>query len=557
MAFSAVSISKEYEHRPVLVNVNLGLNPGDKVALVGSNGSGKSTLLRILASQEAPDEGTVTHSSSDEIGYLPQFVRTVEGETIQDVIVSSVAGLKSLEHRMRELEQQMTDSASSAVLDEYGEISAHFEARGGYDIDARTDEVLANLGVGYLTRDRKVSGLSGGEKARVGLAALLLAAPDILFLDEPTNDFDDRALAWLESYLKLYRGGILFVTHDRDFIDAVATAILELDEHSHRLTRYEGNYGAYLAAKSAARTRAQQAYDAQQEEIARLRERAATAARAVGFNRAAPDRDKYGYNFRGAGVDRAISRNVRAALEKLQRIEANALEPPPKPLRFRARFSAGQLRPGTVAVQAHDLVARYGDRTVLDHVGCLLETDDRVCLVGPNGSGKSTLLRILAGEAEPQQGNARWVPGVRIGYLPQEPRLPEPAQTVAANITLGLRRAGLPSVTDEARGWLVRWGLLARDDLSKRMSDLSVGQQRKVELGILVGSNPDALLLDEPTNHLTFDVIESLQTALVDFDGPVLIATHDRRLIREFPRRLWRLCQGHVAETDRSGGTTA
>lgn len=184
MAFSARGISKEYDHRPALTNVNLGLNPGDKIALVGSNGSGKSTLLRILAGQEAPDEGAVTHSTSDEIGYLPQFVQTLEGDTVEDVITSSVAGLRFLERRMRELEQRITDFVDDTALNEYGEISMHFEARGGYDIDSRTDEVLANLGAGYLTRDRKVSGLSGGEKARVGLAVLLLAAPDLLLLDE-------------------------------------------------------------------------------------------------------------------------------------------------------------------------------------------------------------------------------------------------------------------------------------------------------------------------------------------------------------------------------------
>ncbi len=557
MAFSARGVTKEYEHRPVLVNVNLGLNPGDKVALVGANGSGKSTLLRILADRETANEGVVTHSASDEIGYLPQSVQVVEGETIQDVITSSVAGLKSLERRMRELERAMAESADSAIMDEYGEVSAHFEARGGYDIDARTDEVLANLGVAYLTRDRRVSELSGGEKARVGLAALLLAAPDVLLLDEPTNDLDDRALAWLEGYLKTYRGGVLFVTHDRDFIDAVATAILELDEHTHGLTRYEGNYGSYLAAKRAALIRAQQAYDAQQEEIDALRGKAATTARSVGFSRGASDADKRAYNFRGAGVERAVSRNVRAVLEKLERIEANLLEPPPKPLRFRARFAAGQLRPGTVAVRAEELLVRYGARTVLERIDCLLEADDRVCLIGLNGSGKSTLVRILAGKDRPQSGDVRWVPDVRIGYLPQEPCLPDPEATVATNITRGLREAGLPSVTDEARGWLVRWGLLTRDDLTKRVADLSIAQQRKVELGIVVGSNPDALLLDEPTNHLTFDVIESLQAALADFEGPVLIATHDRRLIREFPRRLWHLRQGQLVETDRTGGTAA
>jgi macrolide transport system ATP-binding/permease protein len=508
MAFSAKGIGREYDHRPVLVNVTLGLSPGDKIALVGSNGAGKSTLLRILAGHESPDEGVVTHSLRDEIGYLPQYVRVVEGETIQDVVTSSVAGLRSLENRMRELEQRMTEYVDDDVLSEYGDVSAHFEARGGYDIDARTDEVLANLGVGYLTRDRQVSGLSGGEKARVALAALLLAAPDVLLLDEPTNDLDDRALTWLEGYLKAYRGGVLFVSHDRDFVDAVATAIVELDEHSHGLTRYEGNYGRYLTVKRAAAERAQQAYDAQQEEIAQLRERAATTARSVGYGRAASDNDKRGYNFRGAGVERAVSRNVRAVLEKLERIEAHPVEPPPKPLRFRAHFDAGRLRPGVVAVRAADLVVRYGDRAVLDRVSCLLEADDRACLVGPNGAGKSTLLGILAGRAQPQAGEVRWVPGVRIGYLPQEPRLPDPAATVAANITLGLRQAGLASVTDEARGWLVRWGLLTRDDLTKRIADLSVGQQRKVELGILVGASPDALLLDEPTNHVTFDVID-------------------------------------------------
>ncbi len=194
---------------------------------------------------------------------------------------------------------------------------------------------------------------------------------------------------------------------------------------------------------------------------------------------------------------------------------------------------------------------------MLDRVDCLLEADDRVCLIGPNGSGKTTLMRLLAREAKPQAGDLQWTPGVRIGYLPQEPNLPEPAATVAATITHGLRRAGLPSVTEEARGWLVRWGLLTREDLTKRVADLSVGQRRKVELGILVGSEPDVLLLDEPTNHVTPDVIESLQAALIDFEGPVLIATHDRRLIREVPRRLWRLHEGHLAEEDRSGGTAA
>jgi len=552
MAFSAKGITKEYDHRSVLSGVSVGLTPGAKVALVGANGTGKSTLLRILAGQEPPDEGTVSHSAYDEIGFLPQTLPVVAGETIHDVIASSVAGLKQLEQRMRELEKRMAESPADEILAEYGEISARFEDRGGYSIEARTDEVLASLGVAYLTQDRRVAGLSGGEKARLALAALLLAAPDTLLLDEPTNDLDNPALTWLEGYLKAYKSAVLFVTHDRDFIDATATAILELDEHSHEMTRYEGNYGRYLDAKRAALIRAQQAHDAQQAEIAELRQQAATTARAVGFGRAASDHDKRAYNFRGASVDRAISRNVRAAQEKLARIEAQPLQPPPKPLRFSARFAAGHLRRGTVAIQAEGLVVRYGDRRVLDQVTCLLDAEDRVCLTGLNGSGKSTLLRILAGQPQPHTGSVRAQPGIRIGYLPQEPQLPDPSGTAATNITLGLSRAGLISVTAEARGLLVRWGLLTREDLTKRVSDLSVGQQRKIELGVLVGSNPDVLLLDEPTNHLSFDVIESLQDAINEFQGPVLIVTHDRRLIRQFARTLWTLREGHLDVSDRS-----
>src|SRR5580658_719558 len=268
MAFSAQGITKEYGHRSVLSRVNVGLTPDAKIAVIGANGAGKSTLLRILAGQETPDEGTVSHSADDEIGFLTQTLPVVAGETIQDVITSSVAGLKQLQQRMRELEQRMAESPDEEALTEYGEVSARFEQHGGYRIEARTNEVLASLGVAYLTQDRRVAELSGGEQARLALAALLLAAPDVLLLDEPTNDLDNRALTWLEGYLRAYKGAVLLVTHDRDFIDAVASAILELDGHSHELTRYEGNYGRYLEAKRAARIKAQQAYDAQQAEIA-------------------------------------------------------------------------------------------------------------------------------------------------------------------------------------------------------------------------------------------------------------------------------------------------
>lgn len=550
MALIATNISQSYGHLQVLAAVSVSVSPGDRLALVGANGSGKSTLLRILATVEEPDSGRVSRGAEDELGYLPQTVTALAGSAIEDVIAASVSGLRQLERRMRELEVRMATpaGATAAVLHEYGEISSRFESRDGYELHSSIAKVLANLGVGYLEQSRPIAQLSGGERARVALATLLLAAPDILLLDEPTNDLDEMALTWLQSYVMGYGGGILFISHDRDFIDAVCTGILELDEHLHTITRYEGNYERYLKAKSAALIRQQQAYEAQQEQIRDLRDRVARTARLIGHNRAARDNDKHLYNFKGANVDRAVSRNVRAAYEQLERIQANPVQPPPQRLQFRATLGDSRIPAQAVAIEADQLSVDFSGRIVLDGVDCVLRSGDRICLIGPNGSGKTTLLRLLAQRAKPDRGKVRVRRGLRIGYLGQEPQLPDPKESIAQNIMLGLRAGGITAVSDESRGWLVRWGLIYREDLTKRADQLSVGQQRKVELGILIATAPDALLLDEPTNHLPLDVVESLEKAMLEFDGPVLIVTHDRRLIRQFPYKVWYLNDGRLCE---------
>jgi macrolide transport system ATP-binding/permease protein len=544
MSLSAQNITKEYSGRLVLDGISIGLNDKDRIALVGPNGAGKSTLMRILAGVEPPDSGLVAQPKHQELGYLPQQVEVCEMSSVADFVASRVAGLRQLEATMRELETVMTDNSLSSyeidnILEEYGSVSSRFEVRGGYEIDARTREVFAGLGISGIANNRLLDSLSGGERARVALASLLLASPDILLLDEPTNHLDSTTINWLSTFLVDYGGGILFVSHDRSFINDVCSSIIELDDSSHQLQRYEGNYERFLLAKAAARQRALEAFEAQTNEIRQLKEQTATTARVVGHNRAANDNDKLSYNNRGIGAERAVSRNVRQAQVKLERLLEHRLTPPPDPLRFTGSFSEGQLRHDVTALMVEGLSVGIGGRVFVRDFSKSISSRARIAIVGPNGAGKTTLLQTLVGELSPLSGEIEWFPRIRIGYLQQDPQLDSnltPRETVAQKQRLTMLDH---RPTDEVTGGLVRLGLLDREDILKPVSELSVGQQRKLELGILIGSKPDVLLLDEPTNHLALSLLEQFEDAVFDFKGPVIVVTHDRRLLERTFTEEW------------------
>jgi macrolide transport system ATP-binding/permease protein len=419
-------------------------------------------------------------------------------------------------------------------MQQFGELQHRFEVRGGYELDHRSSEILAGLGLSGLDQDRPVTSLSGGELSRVALAALLLEAPDVLLLDEPTNHLDMSGLNWLQTYLSGYRGGILFVSHDRVFIDAVATSIVELDENLHTLERYEGNYQRYLEAKAAKRARQQQAYETWQEEIAELEEQARTVARSIGHGRAASDNDKRSYNNRGIGVDKAISRNVRAAQERLERLKRTPVEPPPEPMRFSAVIDRAARANDSEALVASNLSKSFGDRQLFSGLDFALKDGDRLAVVGPNGAGKSTLIEMLLGKFQPDTGSVYVGKGRRVGFLEQHPRQFPAELNLGQAFIWALHQEGLTHVSNEARGWLVRWGLFRRSDLPKPVNSLSTGQIRKLEIALIFASEPDILILDEPTNHVSLSVLESFETALAEFTGPVLAVSHDRRFLKRF-----------------------
>lgn len=540
MLLTVSNVSKSYGPIDVLRDVSLSVSFGERVGLVGANGAGKTTLLRIILGEEQPDSGDARLGPSVELGYLPQTTPTVEGHTLDDLIRESVGGLRELERRMRELERVMASPSGVAAeaLEEYGQLATRFADRGGYELDHRIEQVLTGLRLSYLPRDRALSTLSGGEKARVGLAALLMRSPDLLLLDEPTSHLDATTLDWLENYVRESGRGVLIVSHDRQFLNATVRRIVEIQEWTHTARSYEGDYDHYAAAKAAERVKWEEDFARQQEEIKELRRRIRESARQVAHNRQPRDNDKLAYNFFGGRVDAAVARNVRAAEERLARIEADPVPKPPKLMRFSPRLDHATLE-AKVVLAAEGVSKRVGGRYILRDVSCSLRTGSRVALVGPNGAGKTTLLRILLGEEAPDSGVIRRSPGARIGYLAQESSPIDPERSV-----FDAYREGLEGPESTLVAALLGNGLFRLEDVTKRVRQLSIGQRRKLDIARLVAMRPSALVLDEPTNSISLDVLEALEAAALAFPGPVLVVTHDRWFLRRFGGEFWSLENG-------------
>lgn len=538
-------ITKSYGYHQILNGISLQLTDSSRVGLVGANGVGKSTLLKIITGEVEPDSGSVTLAAGRRLGYLAQTMQAAEGQTLAALIAESQAHLYALETRLRELEACM-NTATGAALDEllleYGDLTDTFERSGGYELESRVDTVLAGLGVDHLPRERAFATFSGGEKTRIGLALLLLQSPDVLLLDEPTNHLDWRSLNWLEDYLSSYRGALLIVSHDRQFLNRTVNAIVEIDEQQRTARRYTGNYDAYYAAKVHERRQWELTYAAEQDEIKRLRLEVKEIARRNDNYRPHTDNDKFVRNGKIATHEGTVSKRIRAAQEKLNRLMENPTPEPPDELRFRADFEVESLQ-GRYPLMVEHLSKSYGSRRILDDVTFSLNATSRVALVGDNGAGKSTLLRLLMNVEPADSGDIYFSPAVRVGYLDQENHTLDLSKSVFEAYA-----AGLPGTEQQLKSTLLRSGLFRIDDLDKLAGELSIGQQRKVQIARLIVGKANMLVLDEPTNHVSFDVLESLETALKSFPGPILVATHDRRFLEAFDGEVWEVRDGQLIQ---------
>lgn len=519
-------VIKRYDDHVVLAQVSLSVKPGEKAGVIGDNGSGKSTLLRLIAGAEAADNGEVTVTAPGGVGYLPQRLDMPAGATVRDVLDRAFADLRALEKRLHEVENSLVDD-DPGLLAEYGNLLAEFEDCGGYEADARADTALHGLGLPGLDRDRPVDTLSGGERSRLALAATLAAAPELLLLDEPTNDLDDQAVDWLEKRLQGHRGTIVVITHDRAFLKAVTSAILEVDPDRKTVNRYGNGYQGYLAAKAAARARWEREYEEFLAEIERQENRAATAGRMLAsIAKKGPWAFSGSEHHRARASSSSTSSKARNANERLHRLRTDPVPKPPEPLRFTADIAAGD---ETAEVPEGPITEvsglRVDGRLGLDSLS--LAHGERLLITGPNGAGKSTLLRVLAGDLEPDAGTVRLAE--RIGWLRQDELPKDPRRSVLAEFAEG--RLGH---ADEYTEQLLSLGLFRESEFSLPVGSLSVGQRRRIDLARLVTRPVDLLLLDEPTNHLSPLLVEELEQALVDYTGTVVVVTHDRRMRRAF-----------------------
>ncbi|MGZ4381836.1 MAG: ABC-F family ATP-binding cassette domain-containing protein [Gaiellaceae bacterium] len=510
-ALVARNISKSYAAVQVLDRVSLVVSPGDRVGIVGPNGIGKSTLLRVLAGLEPPEHGEVVRAGA--VGYLPQEPEPRPGETVRGYLARRT-GVGAAERELDGLAARL--ESEPALAGAYTEALDRFLALGGEDFDSRVGAVLDEVGLGRRA-DREVTTLSGGEAARAALAAILLARFDTFLLDEPTNNLDFAGLDRLERFLRGQSAGVVLVSHDRSFLDRTVTRVVEIEAETRKVHEYAGSWSDYEAARERARAQHEAAYADYLEEKRRYSTLLAARrqeAHLLGGERKLA-RQTGGSDRRATNALRGKVAQAKHHLDRLEEVEK-----PWSPWRLQLRFASPT--PTGLIAELAGAVAEAGSFR-LGPVDLVLRYGDRVAIVGPNGSGKTTLIRALDGELELAAGTRRVGSGAIFGELTQ-------ARDLFAGRLLDdfTELSGL--LPAEARTLLAKFALGA-DDVERHAPSLSPGERTRAALALLAARGVNCLILDEPTNHLDLEAIEELETALEDYDGCLLVVTHDRRFL--------------------------
>ena len=509
------NLTKTFGSQTVLDKINLTVNEKDRLGIVGVNGAGKTTLFNIIAGAL---EAEAYENASDavyvrkglKIGYLRQVEAVESQNTLYGEIRRSFAEIDRIAAQLEALTEKIScakpDSAEYAGLAEkFDKLSSYYQSIGGYDTEFKIRRVLNGMGFSDKSPEMKAGELSGGEKTRFALAKLLCEEPDLLLLDEPTNHLDFETRAWLEEYLSSFKGAILAVSHDRFFLEKIADGICELD--NGKLKRYKGNYTEFYAQKKEETKSALKEYEKQRAQLAKMEE----------FVRK---------NLAASASVNSVGSRVKA-LEKAERLERPLEEP--RDVRFEFGFDA---QPVKETLSVKNLSVSVGGKKLFENVDLTLFRGEKLAIVGANGVGKTSFIKALTGEI-PFSGRVNWGAGVKTGYFEQECRNLVLSNTVYDEVC---RHFSLLTPYD-VRSLLARV-LIFGDDVDKRVGELSGANRSKVALAILMRKRPNVLVMDEPTNHLDYKAMEGLDKALSDFDGTLLLVSHDRFLLNRVPTRL-------------------
>lgn len=537
--FSANRISKTYGPVTVLSEITFQLNAGERLALVGPNGCGKTTLLRIISRIEKPDAGTLAFNPPGlRLGYLPQGLQLREGDSLRRFLTGS-QDVETLTREIEALAAGLANSPDDRDLQQrydrsLSQLALQAESEG------QIPAVLAALGLDGFPLDEVVAHLSGGQKTRLALARALLTNPQLLLLDEPTNHLDLDMLGWLEERLLAFRGAILFVSHDRMFLNRVATSVLEIDPFTHEGKRFTGGYTSYLEAKIAERERQWQEYTDQQEEIARLR---SGAARIRSDARYRPGGKGSGDKFAKGFFANRTKETVRKAKNIEKRVERmlneDRVEKPQQSWQMRVGFD-GVPESGREVLKLEEVSVGYNGSPLLEGITYTLRNGRRAALIGPNGCGKTTLLRTISGGLPPISGSIRLGSGVQLGYMRQEQE----------DLDFGLDafsviRKVAPMSETSTRTFLHQF-LFSGEEVYRKVGDLSYGERARLSLAVLVARGCNLLLLDEPINHLDIPSRSRFEQALANFEGTVLAVVHDRYFLEGFAEEIWEVRDGKV-----------
>jgi len=507
------NVTKHLGGRTLYRNASFQANPGDKIGLVGPNGAGKSTIFRVLVRQESIDEGQVSLPGGTVIGYFSQDVAEMSGRTVLQEVLDGAGKVAQLASSIAQIEErlseEMDEDEMTRLLEDYGDMREEFEALGGYEVEVRAQTVLTGLGFPAEDHHRPVESYSGGWKMRIALARILTLQPDLLLMDEPTNHLDLESIIWLEEWLKNYPGTMILTSHDREFLNRIVKRIIEVN--LGQLTVYGGNYDFYererdlRAEQTVAAHKRQQDMLAKEEEfIARFKARASHAAQ------------------------------VQSRVKKLDKIDRIELPEEQRAVKF--EFPAPP-RSGEEVVQLKQVSKSWGEKRVLNGVDTVVRRLNKVAVVGVNGAGKSTLLKMLSGQTEVSEGHLVTGASVELGYFSQNSLdLLDPSKTVFEQVF-----DSMPTATIGQVRTLLGCFLFSGEDADKKISVLSGGEKSRVVLAMILAKPVNFLVLDEPTNHLDLRSREILMDALQEFEGTLVLVSHDRHFLKSITNRVFHI----------------